>query len=228
MPRLTGEMLARAVSREVVRRGAADRAPAARSRQGSDRADAWRRVKALDPGSEVIVTLHGSPPVSRRSLRGDDSHVTLLNVTDPALSGATRGALVEAAVDDPDVFDTVQQGGSANVNRHVRLAAGGLFVDEQKVLDLGQVIERVARERVAEIRVVNRAAKRGVLWGAVAGGAAAVGFMIARCGTNWGTETSSCANLTGMSLVIFPGVGSGIGSALGAAFKISTVVYSAP
>ena len=226
-PRLTGAMLARAVSREVARRGASDLAPAARSRQGSD-GGAWRRVKAIDPGSDVIVTVDGSPPVRRRSLRADDSHLILLNVTDPAISGATRAALVEAAVDDPDIFDAVQQGGSANVNRHVRLAAGGLFVDEQKVLGLEQVIEQVERKRVAEIRVVSRAVKRGVLWGAVAGGAAAVGFMMATCGGNWSTETSSCTNLNGMSLILFPGAGSGIGSALGAAFKISSLIYRAP
>jgi hypothetical protein len=107
----------------------------------------------------------------------------------------------------------------------VRLAAGGLFVDEQKVLDLNQVIEQVDRDRVAEIRVVSRAAKRGVLWGAAVGGAAAVGFMMTSCGTHWNTETSSCSNLHGMSLILGPGVGSGIGSAVGAAFKISSVVY---
>jgi hypothetical protein len=221
-------MLTRAVSQEVVRRAAADLAPAARRTQVSGAADAWRRVKALDPGSEVIVTVQGSPPVRRHPLRADDSDLTLLNVIDPAMSDATRRALVEAAADDPDVFRTVQQGGSAQLNSRVRLAAGGLFVDEQNVLDLGHVIEQVDRKRVAEIRVVSRAAKRGVLWGAVVGGAAAVGFMMASCGTNWNTETSSCGNLHGIVLFVGPGVGSGIGSAIGAAFKVSRVVYRAP
>ena len=231
-PALMAGPLALAMTREALRLAAEDLTPSAVDgvRQGgkSGRSD-WSRVRRLG-GEEIILTVHGSPPGKRYVVRDtvDEFGLTVLNLTDPAIPAAVTNVLADAAWWHADYFAKAQQGGSYRLNKHVRLAAGGVFEDDRRMVELEQVVERVARNSVAEISLVHRATKRGMAWGALIGGAAGVAIVMGQCGTHWNQETSSCGNLTGLWLVLGPGMGIGIGSGLGATSKISTVVYRAP
>jgi hypothetical protein len=68
---------------------------------------------------------------------------------------------------------------------------------------------------------------RGLAWGLAAGGAVGLGNVLIKCGVNWRQETSSCSNLEGAGLVIFPLFGLLIGGVAGAASG-PVVVYTAP
>ena len=49
----------------------------------------WSRVRKLEPGSEITVTIGSSQPVQQLFVSADDSVLTVLNLTGPA-SPATR------------------------------------------------------------------------------------------------------------------------------------------
>jgi|RhiMetdeSRZDD1v2_1073273.scaffolds.fasta_scaffold50524_5 hypothetical protein len=49
----------------------------------------WSRVRRLEPGSEITVTIGSSQPVERLFVSADDSVLTVLNLTDPT-SPATK------------------------------------------------------------------------------------------------------------------------------------------
>ncbi len=224
--------LARAMTREAVRLAAEDLTPSAVDgvRQGgkSGQSD-WSRVRGLE-GEEIILTVYGSPPAKRYVVRAtvDEFGLTVLNLTDPAIPAAVTDVLAGAAWWHADYFGKAQQGGTFRLSRHVQLAQGGVLLDGQRVAELGQIVERVARNGVTEISLVDRAIKRGIGWGALIGGVTGLAIVMGQCGTHWNQETSSCRNLTGLWLFIGPGMGIGIGSGFGATFKISTVVYRAP
>jgi len=224
--------LARAMTREAVRLAAEDLTPSAVDgvRQGGkSRCSDWSRVRGLE-GEEIILTVYGSLPGKRYVVRAtvDEFGLTVLNLTDPAIPAAATNVLADAAWWHADYFGKAQKGGSFRLNKHVRLAAGGVFVDDRKVVELEQVVEPVARNSVAEISLVHTAIKRGIGWGALIGGVTGLAIVMGQCGTHWNQETSSCGNLTGLWLFLGPGMGIGIGSGIGATFKISTVVYRAP
>ena len=50
---------------------------------------AWSRVGQLPPGSEIIVTVKGSPPARRYFVSGDESGLTVLNLAQAELGRAT-------------------------------------------------------------------------------------------------------------------------------------------
>jgi hypothetical protein len=129
----------------------------------------WSRVRMLTPGAEIIVTLQGAPPRKRYFVAADGSDLTVLNLTDPALpSTATRG-LRDLASNHPEYF-TARKG--AFVDREIRVGPDGVFMADRKVADFGQIVERVARSNVAEVR--RQVRTRGSVGWAITG--AATGF----------------------------------------------------
>jgi len=47
-------------------------------------------VRKLVPGTEIIVTVRGSPPAQRDVVAGDEVDLTVLKVADPTLLRAAR------------------------------------------------------------------------------------------------------------------------------------------
>jgi hypothetical protein len=222
--------LSRAAIREAVRLGAEDLTTSFVDADGgkSGKSD-WSRVLRLG-GKEIILTVHGSPPGKRYVVRGtvDESGLTVLNLTDPAIPAAVKDALADTGASHPDYFDKVRRGVTLQLNRHVRLAPDGVFLDGRRVGELSQLVEPVVRNSVAEISVMHSAARRGMAWGALIGGAIGLAVVVSSCGTDWSQETTSCTNLTGLWLFVGPIYGTGIGGLYGATFRISSVVYRAP
>lgn len=151
----TADPLARAVTREAARLAAVQSG-------GTPAESNWSRVRKLAPGTEITVTLKGSPPVQRAFLTGDDSDLTVLNVTDPELPAAACEVLRGVASSHPEYFPSAQQGGRFVLERSVRMGPEGVFAADRKVADLEQVVEKIARNDVAEIK--TRQKGRGV-WG---------------------------------------------------------------
>jgi hypothetical protein len=106
-------------------------------------------VRKLTAGTEVVVTVQGSQPSKRYVVQADDSDLTVLNLTDPTLPRAARRALLDMASNQPEYFKG-QKG--AFVDKEVRVGPDGVFVADRKVADLGQIVERIPRTDVSEIR----------------------------------------------------------------------------
>ena len=144
----TSGPIARAVTREAVRLAAA---------QPNEPADpSWSRVRKLKPGTEVTVTVKGTQPGKRYFLGADEAGLTVLNLTEPTLPAAARDTLLELASLNPERFVDAQKGGTFLLHKNVRVVSGDVFVADQKVANLGQVVERIARTDVVEVAIPRR------------------------------------------------------------------------
>ena len=149
----TPSPFARAITREAARLAAEPMSSTAESVQqrGTLAAESsWSRVPKVKPGSEIVLTVKGSQSERRFFVQADASELTVLNLTDPALPGAAKLALRDIASRHPDYFATPGRSGSFRTVA-VRVESGGVFVGDQKVADLGQIVERIARTDVVEI-----------------------------------------------------------------------------
>jgi hypothetical protein len=159
----------RAVRREAVRLAAVQ--------SGGGPAEAnWSRVRKIAPGTELTLTVKGSPPGAQRYfVAGDDSDLTVLNVADPGLPAATRDVLRGVALRHPGDFPAAQQGRQITLGKGVRMGPDGVFVSDRKVADLRRIVEEIARDDVGE--VTTQARGRGI-WGHLgSGGGFYVGAM---------------------------------------------------
>ncbi len=186
----------------------------------------WAPVRALRPGTQILLTTAGSLSGERYVLNADESGLTLLNLTDPAIPEEARVTLAAAARSHHEYFVPAQPALTHRLSEQVSLGPNGVFVGRRKILTLEDIVERVERERVVEIREMHPGAvSQGMAWGMLGGGAVGVVQMLAKCGTNWKQETSSCGNLAGAGLVIFPLWGLGLGALYGAS-NTPTSIYA--
>jgi hypothetical protein len=159
---VTVDPLTRAITREPVRLPAVGEPTAGEVVQqtGKPVESNWSRVRKLASGREIVVTVKGSPPAPRHFVAGDEADLTVVNLTDPTLPAAARDVLRDMAANHPGYFAVADK--QSFVNGTVRVAADGVFVTDRKVADLGQVVETIARNDIAEIK--TRQKGRGV-WG---------------------------------------------------------------
>jgi hypothetical protein len=213
--------LARAITRESVRLGLAP--------EGGSVDVEWSRVRRLEPVREITVTLRSSQAVERYFVSADDSGLTVLNLTDPALPAEAGRALREMASQHREYLEGAAKGGTFLLD-NLRLASDGVFVADRKVADLQHVVETNARKEVAEIRIRQKG--RGV-WGhlgplggyfvgAMSGGAVA-GFT---CQATLGRDRcDSGAFLIG---ALMGGIAGGVYGFLAANRETEDVIYRAP
>jgi hypothetical protein len=136
----------------------------------------WSEVRKLASGTEIIVTVKGSPPVSRYFVAADDSDLSVLNVGDPALPTAARDVLRDVASTHPESFEAAKEGGAFVLEKNVRVGPDRVFVADRKVADLAQVVEQYGRPDITRIRAARTesnpvgCAFAGYFGGAVVGG----------------------------------------------------------
>jgi hypothetical protein len=231
----TGGPLARAATREAVRLAAASEpVPSggeAAQQMGKPAKSSWSRVRELDPGTEITLTVKGSRPGQRHFIAGDESYLTVLNVEDPARPAAATLALVDTASEHPIYFVLAQQGGTFLLQNNVHLTPEGIFVGEEKVAELEQIVEQIARDRVAEISVLARRVRRATGWGAAIG--AGTGFVTGLLSGMSYCESRTCDTFPPIAIgfiygILGGGIGSGIGATLGASHKTRDLIYRAP
>jgi hypothetical protein len=136
----------------------------------------WSRVRKLASGTEIIMTVKGSPSVRRSLVAADDSDLSVLNVGDPALPAAARDVLRDVATTHPESFQAAKKGGTFVLEKNVRVEPDGVFVADRKVTDLAQVVEQYGRPDITEIKAAKTesnpvgCAFAGYYGGAVVGG----------------------------------------------------------
>ena len=64
---------------------------------------------------------------------------------------AVTRVLIDTASSHPDYFVRAQTGGTFLLDKNVRLVSDGVFVADQKVADLGGVVENIARADVVNV-----------------------------------------------------------------------------
>ena len=144
----TAGPLARAMTRETVRLAAVQSG-------GTPAESNWSRVRKLASGTEIILTVKGSPLVSRHFVVADDSDLSVLNVGDPALPTAARDVLRDVALTHPEFFQAAKKGGTFILGKSVRMGPAGVFVADRKAADLAQVVEQYRRPDITEIKTAS-------------------------------------------------------------------------
>ena len=132
----------------------------------------WATVRRLRPGSDIIVTIRGVAAATRRVLWVDDEELTLFDSSYPSLSKEVRKTLGDITKERPTLLLTARTG-ELQLPHHVRATPAGIFVEEQHIARLADVIKVVPRAQVADIRVnrkhVGTHSRRGFLIGAAIG-----------------------------------------------------------
>lgn len=136
--------------------------------QPSDtRALDWTPVQQLASGREIVVTVKGLPAGTRYFIFADESALTVLNLTDPALPGKAKDVLRDMVSHHPEYLTAGFQGLRQFESQEVRVGRRGIFVADQKVADFERVVERIARTDV--VRITAEVDSSGLLRGLVGG-----------------------------------------------------------
>jgi hypothetical protein len=154
----------------------------------------WSRVGELRPGSEIEVATTNTLLRDRIFVSADAADVTVLSLDDPALPSSASRALRYMARRQPEHFAAMQTGSSLEHDR-VRLGRDGLFVADRRIAAFADMVERLPRAAVREIRgpVVARGSVPGTILGAYLGFCVGVlpGLGGAKPGVAWTFITSS-------------------------------------
>jgi hypothetical protein len=137
------------------------------TREGALLQSNWSRVAQLAPGAELVVTTRGAQPRTRHFAAADELVLIVLNLAHPALSPESRRVLRDLASQRPEYFVAMQKSGTFGQD-DVRIGRDGLFVANTRIADFEEVVERITRSDVSEIR--GRVIARGSIAGAVLGG----------------------------------------------------------
>jgi hypothetical protein len=106
----------------------------------------WKRVRRLEPGARITVTVSGAAPASRYFVQLDDAELVVLNLGAPSLPARQ---LLNMAIDHPDWMAAT--GKTIYKDNSLRVGPEGVFVKDKKVAELGQVVEHLNRSRVSDV-----------------------------------------------------------------------------
>jgi hypothetical protein len=102
---------------------------------------------AVAPGTLVLVSTRGAAPAERSFVNAGDADIVVLNTALPALSREQVNTLRDIAARYPDAL-LAAEGGASRTFDNVRLGRDGVFVSNQKIVDLAQILERISRADV--------------------------------------------------------------------------------
>jgi len=183
----------------------------------------WSRVQQLKAGKEVIIGVRGREPLKYVLLAADGDGLVVVKPIYRTLDGDVIEALTAVGAAWPDVL-----AGQPTTKGDVEIKESGVYVEGERLTGLADVVERIERAAVTEVRGPNtksagdpsagpgkQQTTRGALIGAGIGfgaGAAAgaiMGFPPSYCG-----EQGPCPN-AGM-VALGGAIGAGIGALIGA------------
>jgi hypothetical protein len=135
----------------------------------------WGKLRDLKPGTKIMVTRKDSLPSPRYMLAANDSELTVLNVSDPALPTDVKTALRGTAAQHPAWLANPQPGTTFEVGNHLVVKPSeGLFVADQKIASFDQVVERITRNDANAGAIVIKGpmsrGRKAAIIGGVAGG----------------------------------------------------------
>ena len=206
--------------------GISSMAPHLVARQEPNRVSDWSRVRELQRGTEITLTVTGSPTATVVLLVANDLAVFVLKPTGPELPGHVNVALIGIGDQWPSIFN-----GGANYSETngVRAAQDGIFDGNRKVADLAQVVQRVPREHVSELRAPGKRKGNKLLAGIGAGGGFLLGSFIG-IGLAFKDCGSSCSDekfLIGLSVIGLP-IALGVLGYYGGSHTVGGIIYRAP
>jgi hypothetical protein len=145
-----------------------------------------------------------------------DAGLTVLNLTDPTLSGSVIKVLRDVATHHPAWFQAARAGQSFQLEKGVRIGPDGLWVSGRTAADWSGIVTEITRRDVIEIRgPLPHSARRDALLGLAVGGALFGGVAAGMCAASGGT--GPCAGEVAAAAAIGGGLMAGLGAGAGAA-----------
>jgi hypothetical protein len=185
----------------------------------------WWRVMAIAPRTQLALTPRGEAARIGLFATADESSMTVVYLSGAPIPFAARRPIEDTLSSHPDYFFKAQRGQSFALSQNVRLTPDGVFVVDQKVVALDQVVETIARADIEKITSTSKTggsvpgAIGGVAVGAALGTVSALRLAFSTCG---------CAfPLVGLSFVGLPVLGGVLGYRTGI-HDVQRVVYRAP
>ena len=106
----------------------------------------WKRLQRLDPGARLKLTIGTAAAVERYFVQLQDSELIVLNLTSKNLP---RRQLLRMAADNPGWIANTSK--TTYRDNSLRIGPEGLFVRDQKVAELADVVERIPRDQITSI-----------------------------------------------------------------------------
>ena len=134
----------------------------------------WSRVRSLQPGERIHVTLSAGPTFKRSFLAADNATITLLNDSNPALPEETGRDLRRLAATNPRALLIIAMGGTLRLDR-LRIDPRGAFLDGNRIGEVSIIVEFHGQDEIEEIALAEwRAPKR--FWQYLLGWPGLIGF----------------------------------------------------
>jgi hypothetical protein len=185
----------------------------------------WWRVTAITPGTQLAIVGRDGRVRVGRFTSADDAELAIVHLSGAPIPFAARRAVENAVSAHPDYFVKAQRGQSFPLSLNVRLTPDGVFVFDERVIALDQLVEAIAR---AEVEKITSSSKTGgsVPW---AIGGAALGAALGTVSTvPFRYSTCGCAlPLIGLSLVGLPIASGMLGYQYGR-HDVQRIIYRAP
>ena len=121
----------------------------------------WARLRTIDAGQDIGVTVRNSARVVRTHVMADDRGLTVLNLVDPPIPSHVAAVLRETTSRHRDYFERVANGGTVVVD-NIRLTRSGVFVGDERVAEFDRVLTTIPRRDVVQVTIRQRG--RG-FWG---------------------------------------------------------------
>lgn len=138
-------------SRQSIRGAIVASIAVAQPNQVADATSDWQRVRSIRPKSEIYLAA-GSWSAKCTVLATDDNGLTIMRLNN-TLPFAVTEVLREMVSRDPQLLVTLTTAGSrSDVPRNVKIAPEGIFVKDKKIAATSDVIVRVDRADVREVR----------------------------------------------------------------------------
>jgi hypothetical protein len=106
----------------------------------------WKRIQRFDVGTRVKVTTVGAPAIERYFVQLSDMELIVLNLT---AANLPKRQLLNMAVDNPSWI--VGTSKTTYRDNTLRIGPDGVFVKDQKIAELAEVVERIPRGKVTSI-----------------------------------------------------------------------------
>ena len=143
--------IGRAMAREALRFASEPDTGAQNIGNTSDAA--WSKVRKLNPGAEITLTTSSQQQGVRYVLAVDESGMVVLNLSGRSIPRHVVDALRTTAVDHPQYFSEAEHGRAIALDRDISLDRDGVFVVGRNVARLDQLVERVDRAQIVELRL---------------------------------------------------------------------------
>jgi hypothetical protein len=138
-------------SRESIRRAIGASSAVARPDQVADSRRDWQRVRDIKPKSEMFLTTE-SWSAKCTVLVSDDKGLTVMKLNEK-LPFVVTETLREIVSRDPQLLVTLTTTGSrSDAARKVKIGPEGIFVGDKKIAAMSDVVVRVDRADVREVR----------------------------------------------------------------------------